>query len=162
MADTQQQRGTGATFRLMYRSRDRVSPEDRRDEFASIFSQARSDNQKRRITGALLLSGDWFVQVLEGDEAAVRSLYADIERDPRHTEVELMSVERVPERLFARWSMAEVELDDSFLPLIARVSELSPADRGQSHPERDALLAAMRRALDDAGHPADVPPGPAA
>ena len=66
MADTQQQTSTGTTFRLMYRSRDRVSPEDRREEFASIFSQARSDNQKRSITGALLLSGEWFVQVLEG------------------------------------------------------------------------------------------------
>ncbi len=156
MADTQQHTGTDTTFRLMYRSRDRVSPEDRREEFASIFSQARSDNQKRKITGALLLSGEWFVQVLEGAETAVRSLYADIEHDPRHTDVELLSAERVPERLFARWSMAEVELDDSYLPLIARASELSSADRGQSDPEREALLAAMRRALDDAGHPADV------
>ena len=111
MADTQQQTRNGTTFRLMYRSRDRVSPEDRREEFASIFSQARSDNQKRRITGALLLSADWFVQVLEGDETVVRSLYADIERDRRHTEVELLSAERVSERVFARWSMAEVELD---------------------------------------------------
>ncbi len=162
MADTQQQTSTDTTFRLMYSSRDRVSPEDRRDEFASIFSQARSDNQKRKISGALLLSGEWFVQVLEGDEPAVRSLYADIERDPRHTDIELLSAERVTERLFARWSMAEVELDDSFLPLIARVSELSPADRGQRHPEREALLEAMRQALDDAGHPADVPNAPTA
>jgi hypothetical protein len=45
--------------------------------------------------------------------------------------------------------MAEVELDDSHLPLIARVSELSSADRSRSHPERDALLAAMRRIQGD-------------
>lgn len=162
MAGTPEHTGPGTVFRLMYRSRDQVSPEDRREELASIFSQARSDNQKRRITGALMVSGDWFVQVLEGDEAAVRSLYADIEQDPRHTDVELLSAEGAPERVFARWSMAEVELDDSHLPLIARVSELSAADRGRSHPERDTLLAAMRQALDDADHPADVPTGPAA
>jgi hypothetical protein len=144
----------------MYRSRDRVSPEDRREEFADIFTQARSDNQKRHITGALLLSEEWFVQVLEGDEAAVRSLYADIERDPRHTDVELLSADLVSERLFARWSMGEVQLDDSYLPLIARVSELSTS-RGDRSAERDALLAAMRAALDDAGS-GDRPAGPTA
>lgn len=161
MADTQQS-SAGTTFRLMYRSRDRVSPEDRREEFGDIFSQARSDNQKRHITGALLLSDEGFVQVLEGDEAAVRSLYADIQRDPRHTDVELLSADRVSERLFARWSMGEVQLDDSYLPLIARVSELS-ASRGDSgSAERDALLAAMREALEDAGQPGDSPAGPPA
>lgn len=161
MADTQQT-SAGTVFRLMYRSRDRVSPEDRREEFGNIFSQARSDNQKRKITGALMLSGEWFVQVLEGDEAVVRSLYADIERDPRHTDVELLSADHVPERLFARWSMAEVELDDSYLPLIARVSELSAAGGGSSSPEKEALLAAMRQALDDAGQPGDTAADPSA
>ncbi len=160
MSDTQQT-NAGTVFRLMYRSRDRVSPEDRREEFGDIFSQARSDNQKRKITGALLLSGEWFVQVLEGDEAAVRSLYTDIERDPRHTDVELLSAERVPERLFARWSMAEVELDDSYLPLIARASEVS-AGGGNSSPEKDALLTAMRQALDDADQPGDGGTDPSA
>jgi hypothetical protein len=160
VADTQQT--SAGTFRLMYRSRDRVSPEDRRDEFGNIFSQARSDNQKRHITGALLLSAEWFVQVLEGDEAAVRSLYAAIERDPRHTDVELLSAERVPERLFARWSMGEVELDDSYLPLIARVSDLSASRGDRSSAEKDALLDAMRRALDETGQSGDTPAAPTA
>lgn len=161
MADTQQT-SAGTTFRLMYRSRDRVSPENRREEFGNIFSQARSDNQKRHITGALLLSDERFVQVLEGDESAVRSLYAAIERDPRHTDVELLSAERVPERLFARWSMGEVKLDDSYLPLIARVSDLSTSRGDGGSAEKDALLAAMRRALDEAGQSGDNPAGPPA
>lgn len=37
----------------------------------SIFSQARSDNQKLRITRALLLSGEWFVQVLSAGVTTV-------------------------------------------------------------------------------------------
>jgi Sensors of blue-light using FAD len=46
-----------------------------------VFTQARSNSKKKHITGALLVSGDWFAQVLEGDESLVRDLYATIGRD---------------------------------------------------------------------------------
>ena len=73
------------TFRLMYRSRDLLAPEDRKTELGRLFSTARSNNKKRNVSGALLVSGDWFVQVLEGDEADVRSLFGVIEQDRKST-----------------------------------------------------------------------------
>jgi Sensors of blue-light using FAD len=139
----------GTTFRLMYRSRDQVPPEDRADELADLFARARSNNQRRDITGALLVTGHWFVQVLEGEEAEVRSLFARIRSDARHDGVELLSAGRADERIFVHWSMARVAVDDSYIPLIAQISEVSPAESGGSTPEKSRLLDVMRAAVDE-------------
>ena len=69
------------TFRLMYRSRDLIPADRRKVELGHLFTEARSNNKKLGITGALLLSEDRFVQVLEGEEDAVRTLFTHIERD---------------------------------------------------------------------------------
>jgi hypothetical protein len=65
--------GSGLSFRLIYRSRNLIPSGQRKTELGSLFSAARSNNKKQHICGALLISGDWFVQTLEGDEGAVRA-----------------------------------------------------------------------------------------
>lgn len=64
------------SFRLIYRSRDLIPSDRRKTELGELFSAARSNNKKKGITGALLVSDDWFVQTLEGEQdggtAAVR------------------------------------------------------------------------------------------
>ena len=139
------------TFRLMYRSRDRLAPEDRKTELGRLFSTARSNNKKRQVTGALLVSGEWFVQVLEGDEAEVRSLFGRIEQDPRHDTVELLDAVPEAERVFARWSMAKVAGDgEPDIPLIAHVDGISPAAGRRTTAEQDRLLDVMREAASHA------------
>ena len=137
----------GSTFRLMYRSRDRLAPEERDSELGDLFATARSNNEKRRITGALLLAGDWFIQVLEGKEADVRALFASIEHDPRHDSVETLDAGPASERAFAHWSMAKVAVDgEPDLPLIAVVGEISPSTGRRTSREQDRVLDLMRAA----------------
>ena len=139
------------TFRLMYRSRDRLALEDRKTELGRLFCTARSNNKKRHVTGALLVSGDWFVQVLEGDEVEVRSLFGRIEQDPRHDAVELLDAVPEAERVFARWSMAKVAGDgEPDIPLIAHVDGISPAAGRGTTAEQDRLLDVMREAASHA------------
>jgi hypothetical protein len=140
----------GGVFRLMYRSRDLVPPEDRADELGDLFAKSRSDNKKRDITGALLVSRGAFVQVLEGDEATVRSLFSTIAKDSRHDDVEVLAEGHAGRRTFEHWSMGEVTLADSALPLIATVSEIR-GGRPVNAAEQDRVLAVMREALDEAG-----------
>lgn len=59
---TDDQTAPEKSFRLMYRSRIQIPVEDRRVELGALFSKARSNNKKRGITGALLLSDEHFVQ----------------------------------------------------------------------------------------------------
>ena len=95
-------------FRLIYRSHNRIPPDDRRLALRDLFNQARYNNKRAQITGALLLRDDWFVQTLEGDEQAMRALYDRITVDPRHEAVELLETGTVPARVFVRWAMAKV------------------------------------------------------
>jgi hypothetical protein len=136
------------TYRLMYRSVDRIPPEDRRVALAALFSTARSNNKERSITGALLVADDHFVQVLEGEEVVVRAVYARIENDRRHTGVTLIESGDVPERVFARWAMAKVsaEKGEPDLPLLAGAGGLRVAAGQATTAEQEAVLDVMRQA----------------
>ncbi|HST66198.1 MAG TPA: BLUF domain-containing protein [Mycobacteriales bacterium] len=131
----------------MYRSRSRIPEPDRKVELGSLFSTARRNNKKAGLTGALLLTGDWFVQVLEGDEPTVRALYETIAADPRHDSVTLLDSGDVPERVFARWSMAKVAEDgEPDIPLIAHEDGIAPAAGRATTPAQHRLLGTMRAA----------------
>ena len=154
MTDEASDSRVGTTFRLMYRSRDRLTPEDRGSELGDLFATARSNNEKRRITGALLLTGDWFIQVLEGKEADVRALFSSIEHDPRHDSVEVLDAGPASEQAFAHWSMAKVAVDgEPDIPLIAVVGEISPSAGRRTSQEQDRVLDAMREAANQVPSP---------
>lgn len=134
-------------FRLIYRSRSAIPEPDRKAVLGTIFSQARSNNKGRRITGALLVSGDWFAQVLEGDETAIRELYGKIGADERHDHVTLLQTRAVTSRIFSRWAMARVSGDgEADIPLIAHTDGISPAAGHRVTPEQESVLAFMREA----------------
>jgi Sensors of blue-light using FAD len=138
---------TQSTFRLMYRSRNRIPENDRKIELGTLFSTARRNNKRAGLTGALLLTGDWFVQVLEGDEPTVRALYDIISQDPRHDSVTLLDTVEVGDRVFARWSMAKVaEGGEPDIPLIAHEDGIAPAAGRGTTPAQHKLLGTMRAA----------------
>ena len=139
---------TGGEFRLMYRSHSRIPAGDRKAELGVLFTQARSRNKARSLSGALLVSDDWFVQVLEGDEQTVRALFARIQQDGRHDSVTLLQSDFVGQRVFARWAMAEVsDAGGGDIPLIAHADGISPAAGRGTTPEQDAILDLMRSAV---------------
>jgi hypothetical protein len=136
-----------SVFRLVYRSHMRIPPEQRKAELGTIFSAARSNNKKHGVTGALLVWEEQFVQMLEGDEDAVRSLYDTIKHDPRHERLAVVSTAQVGERVFGRWSMARVTEDgEPDIPLLMNKDKggISPAAGRPTTPEQDALLDELR------------------
>jgi|HubBroStandDraft_1064217.scaffolds.fasta_scaffold601070_1 hypothetical protein len=134
-------------FRLIYRSRNTIPERDRKVMLGRLFGQARSRNKGQHITGALLVSGDWFAQVLEGDETAVRELYETIGQDDRHDHVTLLETRPSANRIFSRWAMARVSEDgESDIPLIAHVDGISPAAGHRATSEQESVLAFMREA----------------
>ena len=137
-------------YRLIYRSRDLIAPEQRKAELGTLFTAARSNNKDKQISGALLLSDTHFVQTLEGDETVVRDLFAHIERDQRHDAVSVIEEGTVDERVFARWAMARVAPvegePDTYL--IAHQDGISPAASRGTTPQQEAVLAVMRKAME--------------
>jgi hypothetical protein len=144
---------SGEVFRLIYRSRNRITPERQKTELGDLFSVARSKNKGLNITGALLISGYWFAQTLEGDEDAVRALFATIERDGRHERISVIEDQTVPGRVFARWAMARVSADgEPDIPLIARTGGIVPAAGRDTKPEQESILDIMREATRGDAH----------
>ena len=76
------------------------------------MKRSSKNNLRDNITGLLLLSGDRFLQVLEGDSKAVNRLYGKIYQDSRHREVELISFESIDVPYFETWGMRLVDLYD--------------------------------------------------
>ena len=60
-------------------------------------------------SGLLVYHGGAFLQVLEGLEAALNSLYAIIDDDPRHMNCRLLLRTEISEREFGEWSMGFVD-----------------------------------------------------
>ena len=75
-----------------------------------ILAQSRRNNPPKGITGMLCVSGNVFIQVLEGGRDEVCDLYHAIVRDPRHEHVRLLAYEEITERRFGNWTMGQVNL----------------------------------------------------
>lgn len=88
--------------RLIYVSRRNP---DVPTDLEGLLETSRRRNAENQITGALWVDGTYFVQVLEGARHVVSATYHRISRDPRHTDLELVSCESVSARAFADWSM---------------------------------------------------------
>ena len=80
-------------------------------ELRALLATARAENQRAGITGMLLYKDGNFMQVLEGDEAAVRRLQARIAADRRHRGMVVIDSGPLAEREFAAWSMGFCDLN---------------------------------------------------
>jgi len=109
--------------RLLYASRT-TSPVDEA-LIASILEHSRKYNLEHGITGILCTAtpGNVFLQLLEGGRAAVNTLYGNIVRDPRHTDITLLDYAEISERRFASWRMGRVNLNRVNQGTILRFSE---------------------------------------
>ena len=74
-------------------------------ELDDLLTVSRRNNELMGITGLLLFIDGGFLQILEGEERAVRELYARIAKDPRHRNLRLMLDRENPGRAFPDWSM---------------------------------------------------------
>ena len=113
--------------------------------------RVKAEKLRLGVTGALIISGDAFVQTLEGDEAVVRDLYATIAADERHDQLTVLE-ESTAERAFGRWAMAQVGEDGAADIQLASnsskgvIAAVARRDLGVT-PEQDAVLATMRGAI---------------
>ncbi len=81
-------------------------------ELDEILRIARERNGKKNITGMLLYHEGSFIQVLEGVQNAVESLYETICLDKRHEHANVVLRTEVAERAFDQWAMGYKRTND--------------------------------------------------
>ena len=74
-------------------------------QLTKLLTQSRAFNAAHRLTGVLLYQQGSIVQLLEGSEANVRTVFSRIVQDPRHTKVIKLADGAATYRLFTQWTM---------------------------------------------------------
>jgi hypothetical protein len=85
----------------------------------AILAEGREHNPACGITGVLCY---------EGGRSAVSRLYASIQKDVRHKDVELLHFEEIDERRFSGWSMGQVNLAKLNHSIVLKYSERPELD----------------------------------
>jgi hypothetical protein len=120
--------------RLIYASlRGSRSPRD----LLEILEQSEARNAVDAITGALVMTPDYYLQLLEGEREVVNACYHRICRDPRHSHVGLILFEVADERMFPDWSMSAADLSEDVA--------LAPCTDGKEFRPEDLPRAAVER-----------------
>ena len=119
-------------FQLVYRSTAVRHLES--TELLEMLTRSRANNKRFAITGMLLYYAGQFLQLLEGDETAVRERYGIIARDERHTRVSLVLTGPSSTRDFPDWRMGFRDLDQSETPVPGWTTFLDEADLPASLP----------------------------
>ncbi|MFY7985462.1 MAG: BLUF domain-containing protein, partial [Burkholderiaceae bacterium] len=88
---------------LVYRSKATIPLTEL--ELLYLLGQARGRNQAEMITGLLVYDRGLFYQWIEGPDQSMGKLWQAIRQDPRHGDIEILSEQQIPIRLFRDWHM---------------------------------------------------------
>lgn len=113
-------------------------------EIDALVETCRRNNARLGVTGALYFDGRQFFQIIEGDEAVVACLFDMIRRDPRHTDVQIVSRGPIDRRAFGSWSMKIV--DGVRKPHLAPRFRYEEATRGRSPRDQASRVEELRAA----------------
>lgn len=87
---------------------------------ARILAHSRSNNRRNGLVGVLYFGDGCFFQCLEGEQQAVRTLYAKLEQDPRHRDLKIISSKPIDAITFTDWSMKYVASEKDMAVLLRR------------------------------------------
>jgi len=96
------------------------------DELQALLVQAQSDNQQLQVTGFLYYYSNSFLQLIEGEEETVKTLYELILADTRHRDLIILKDGRNSARFYPDWTMGYRFLNPDEL----KQSALYPANNG--------------------------------
>jgi hypothetical protein len=85
------------------------------DELVELLQTARRNNEATGLTGMLLYCSQSFLQLLDGDPAALAETYTKITQDNMHTRIRLLLDGEVSAPLFPDWTMGFEHVDDESL-----------------------------------------------
>ena len=134
-----------AIFRLVYGSH--ASVPFTKEQLLELLGNSQIRNKEWGISGLLLYREGVFLQMIEGPEEAVRSLFAKIRQDRRHHSVAILFEGYSPRRQFPDWSMSFRDLEDPLLLRNLGYSEFmnQPTDPSRGTASSSDLFTLLER-----------------
>jgi len=102
-----------------------TNPDPALISLAEILAASDRNNRRDGLTGALLVSGGRFLQVLEGAQQDLTRMLAKLEHDPRHRNMKVLSRTRVDHRMFGQWTMVASRISPAQQPKMMEIIHLS-------------------------------------
>ncbi|GAB4006420.1 BLUF domain-containing protein [Spirosoma migulaei] len=93
------------------------------EQLTNILEHSQQNNSFLGITGIMLYFNGSIIQVLEGEEERVKTLYNSITQDPRHTGIIPFFSHPIEKRSFSEWAMGYKSLSANEL---GRIKEQVP------------------------------------
>lgn len=78
------------------------------DDLFRIVEKSVSNNMDRGVTGFLVYAGNQFFQLIEGEEVALRGLLRTLQKDTRHSDIQIVLDLPATAARFPRWRMQRV------------------------------------------------------
>jgi Sensors of blue-light using FAD len=102
-------------YNLAYISKNTIkgNAEQVKEQIRDILAAAHKNNPSKGVTGALLYSGGYFCQVIEGPEEVLEELFETIQMDGRHGDVTVLHFQPAETRGFSDWAMALAGIEDN-------------------------------------------------
>lgn len=105
-----------------------------------IVRTSKQNNPEHDITGVLFYQNGQFLQVIEGEEADLRTLMANIEADKRHKNITMLFDEPILRRGFEQWNMDVFNLDAAQTLDLDEMIKISDAIKATIIPRADHLV----------------------
>jgi len=119
------------------------------EDLHDLLTQARRSNARSGITGALVYVDGCFLQVLEGQAAAVQALMARIAADLRHETLTVLQAGEIAAPAFPDWQMACVSATAAQVAVWAGLSARTelPETLDALRRDREKTMQLSRRIL---------------
>ena len=131
-----------STYQLMYLSK--ATAPVTQQALEQLAAREAAHNKPLGLTGVLVYSKGYFIQLLEGDQTAVRTTYNNITADNRHTNLHILHASGGEKtRAFTGQAMAVLNLDTASETTRSRLSLLC-GDLNQS-PNGRKVLTRLRQ-----------------
>lgn len=105
-----------------------------------LLTKSRQKNERLQITGMLLYDKGTFLQVIEGPDDAIRNLIYDIQHDPRHQLMIVLTERKIRQRDFSQWSMAFSKVTSDDLKSLPGYEDFFEGEPDLSHCRQDAWV----------------------
>lgn len=110
--------------RLVYVSRALFVPMEQsygiEPTVTKILFESRRRNIQRGLVGVLYYGNGYFLQCIEGEKPSVDQLYAKLQKDIRHTDLQILSYLSISQVSFYQWRMKYMPIDRVVQTLLNR------------------------------------------